>query len=261
MSFKGFITFLISLAFIATNVHASEAELNKANEILNKDTQSTQRSQQRINKLDEKTQDLLQDYRATNAEVDQLQLYNKQMREIVGNQKTELEKIDQQIKEIEFTERGILPLMNHMLSSLQQFIALDLPFLQKERQTRLVNLQTLLARADVTVSEKYRRILEAYQIEIDYGRTLEAYREQDADQLVFDYLRIGRTALYRIGINGEKAWSWNRNNGDWQAVESSMMRDLRKALDVARQTAAPELLTLPMPTPASLATATNNKEG
>jgi len=172
------------------------------------------------------------------------------MTEIVANQNKELAKIAQQIKDIEFTERGILPLMNHMLDSLKQFIQLDLPFLSKERETRLVNLEVLLARADVTVSEKYRRILEAYQIEIDYGRTLEAYREQDAEQLVFDYLRIGRTALYRVSIDGDQAWLWSKSAQGWQSIESGMMRDVRKALDVARQTAAPELLVLPVPTEA-----------
>ena len=32
-----------------------------------------------------------------------------------------------------------------------------------------------MTRADVTISEKYRRIVEAYQVEMDYGRTIEAY--------------------------------------------------------------------------------------
>lgn len=232
----------------AQKADSNEQELSAVRQQLSANAAQGVKSQQVINGIDEETQQLLQQYRTTNTETDQLRLYNKQMKQIVASQQAELAKIDQQIKDIEFTERGILPLMDHMLSSLKQFIALDLPFLQKERQTRLVNLELLLGRADITISEKYRRTLEAFQIEIDYGRTLEAYREQGEDQLVYDYLRIGRTALYRVAINGDQAWSWSKKQQDWLDVDSGLMRNVRKALDVARQTAAPELLLLPVPT-------------
>ena len=244
------ISIISMLAPFMVQAESAQQTLDAARSELQSDVAAGAAAQRKIDGIDDKTQQLLQDYRTTNAEIDQLMLYNKQMTEIVANQNKELAKIDQQIKDIEFTERGILPLMNHMLDSLKQFIQLDLPFLSKERQTRLANLEVLLARADVTVSEKYRRILEAYQIENDYGRTLEAYREQDSEQLVFDYLRIGRTALYRVSIDGDQAWLWSKSAQGWQLIESGMMRDVRKALDVARQTAAPELLVLPVPTEA-----------
>ena len=136
-----------------------------------------------------------------------------------------------------------------MLDALQQFNQLDLPFLQKERATRLAKLRELMTRADITVSEKYRRVLEAYQIEVEYGRTLETYREKADDNIVYDYLRIGRTALYRLTLAGDTAWAWDKASANWLLLEASLLRDIRKAQDVARQTAAPELLTIPLPTP------------
>ena len=174
------------------------------------------------------------------------------MTEIVSNQRLELKKMDRQIGEIEHTEQGMLPLMQQMLDALEQFVQLDLPFLPEERATRLVNLKALMVRGDVSVSEKYRRVLEAYQIEVEYGRTLEAYRQQARTQndsnKVYDFLRIGRTALYRLSLQGNEAWRFDAIQRQWQILPNSALRDLRKALNVANQTAAPELLVLPLPT-------------
>ena len=210
-------------------------------------------SQKKVDGLDDAYQGLLQDFRATNGEIDQLKLYNKQMSAIVDNQEAEIVKIDQQIRDIEFTEQGILPLMSQMLDSLEQFNQLDLPFLQKERDTRLSKLRQLMTRADITISEKYRRVLEAFQIEVEYGRTLETYREKADDNIIYDYLRIGRTALYRLTLSADMAWAWDKAAADWVVLDSSLLRDVRKAQDVARQTAAPELLTLPLVAPSGAA--------
>ena len=229
--------------------HAKSTVLNEGRSGIAKDVRQAAQSQQKVDVLDDAYQQSLQDYRATNGEIDQLKLYNKQMAAIVENQNVELNKIDQQIRDIEYTEQGILPLMSQMLDALQQFNQLDLPFLQKERATRLAKLRELMTRADITVSEKYRRVLEAYQIEVEYGRTLETYREKSADNIVYDYLRIGRTALYRLTLAGDTAWAWDKASANWLLLEASSLRDIRKAQDVARQTAAPELLTIPLPTP------------
>lgn len=230
---------------------ANSSSLTQGRSSIGSDVRQAERSQTRVNSLDDATQKMLQDYRATNGEIDQLKLYNKQMSAIVENQQMEIDEIDQQIKDIEFTEQGILPLMSQMLDSLEQFNQLDLPFLKKERETRLVKLRELMTRGDITVSEKYRRVLEAFQIEVEYGRTLETYREKAEDAIVYDYLRIGRTALYRLTLTADKAWVWDKPSMQWVTLDSSLLRDVKKAQDVARQTAAPELLTLPLGTPTS----------
>jgi hypothetical protein len=241
----------ISLLTGASMANADADILIEGRSGVDKGISQSMKSQQAVDSLDDAYQVLLQDYRATNSEIDQLELYNKQMSAIVENQKSEIIKIDQQVRDIEFTEQGILPLMSQMLDSLEQFNRLDLPFLQKERATRLSKLRELMTRADITVSEKYRRVLEAFQIEVEYGRTLETYREKADDNIVYDYLRIGRTVLYRLTLSGDTAWAWNKASSQWLTLDSSLLRDIRKAQDVARQTAAPELLTLPIiaPTP------------
>lgn len=246
-------TFAISISLlIGTHlVNADSTVLNQGRSEIASDVNQAAQSQQKVDLLDDAYQGLLQDYRATNGEIDQLKLYNKQMSAIVENQQAEISKIDQQIRDIEFTEQGILPLMSQMLDSLEQFNQLDLPFLQKERATRLSKLRELMTRADITVSEKYRRVLEAFQIEVEYGRTLETYREKAVDNIVYDYLRIGRTALYRLTLAGDSAWAWDKASAQWLPLDTSLLRDVRKAQDVARQTAAPELLTLPIITPAA----------
>jgi hypothetical protein len=246
----------MSLLTVANIANADADILSEGRSDIDKGVSQSIKSQQKVDSLDNAYQVLLQDYRATNSEIDQLKLYNKQMSAIVENQKSEIKKIDQQVREIEFTEQGILPLMSQMLDSLEQFNQLDLPFLQKERATRLSKLRELMTRADITVSEKYRRVLEAFQIEVEYGRTLETYREKADDNIVYDYLRIGRTVLYRITLSGNTAWAWNKASSQWLTLDSSLLRDIRKAQDVARQTAAPELLTLPIisPTPTERST-------
>lgn len=203
-------------------------------------------SQKKVEGLDDESHRLLNEYRQIKAETDQLRLYNEQMSRIVANQEQELSSLDRQIGEIERTEQGVLPLMLRMLDNLESFVELDTPFLPNERESRVALLKDMMSRADVTTSEKFRRVLEAYQVEVDYGRNIEAYRGQ-LNNVAYDFLRIGRVALYRLSNDGTEAWIWDRNTRDWNTLDAAYQQDLRKALKVAQQTAAPELLTLPMP--------------
>ena len=123
---------------------ATQAVLDESHSAIEADTQQAVRSQHKINNLDDDYQTLLQEFRATNSEIAQLKLYNKQMSKIVSNQQVEITKINQQVRDIEFTEQGILPLMSQMLDALEQFNQLDLPFLMKERNIRLAKLRELL---------------------------------------------------------------------------------------------------------------------
>lgn len=244
---------------VGASFNASANDLKQSQQKISQTDASGQKSQTKIEGLDEEHQSLFMDYRQVLAETEQLALYNRQMTAIVNSQQQELVSIAKQVAEIERTERGILPLMSRMLDSLEQFVDLDTPFLKQERSARIAMLNDLLLQADVTVSEKFRRVLEAYQIEVDYGRNIEAYRAKQDDSS-YDFLRIGRLALYRISNDGQQAWLWHPKK-DWIALDSGYMRDLRKALKVAQQTSAPELLIVPLATQASLNTSTPTTGG
>ena len=203
-------------------------------------------SQQKIDKLYESKRLALQEMRVTQAEIDQLQVYNRQLTAIIKNQNSQIVSLNKQINDIEVTQQGIMPLMERMLNGLEAFVSLDIPFLLNEREQRISTLRTLLLASDVTVSEKFRRVLEAYQIEIEYGRTIEAYRGEGLSGETVDFLRIGRSALMSVSLDGEKAQGWNNSLKAWQDLDSSYIRSINKGVSIARKQAAPTLLGLPL---------------
>lgn len=108
-----------------------------------------------------------------------------------------------------------------------------------------------MTRADVTNAEKFRRIMEAYQIENDYGNTIEAYRaniELEDEISSVDFLRLGRVALYYQRLDGSETGYWNNTDKRWEELSSEYRNSIRQGLRIARKEAAPDLLTLPVPT-------------
>lgn len=208
-------------------------------------------SQTKINTLDDDTQTLLGDYRATLRETESLRRYNEQLEKQLTSQEEEMVSIQNQIGEIERTNREIYPLMQRMLETLEQFVKLDLPFLPKERATRIATLKEIMNRADVSTAEKYRRILEAYSVEMEYGRTLEAYEgklgEGDEARTV-NFLRVGRIALMYQTLDGHDTGYWDNTAKAWQE-DSDYEDSVTKGLKVARKQVAPDLIVAPVPAP------------
>jgi hypothetical protein len=139
--------------------------------------------------------------------------------------------------------------MTEMVDTLGKFVDLDLPFLPDERTLRLRMLNELKSRSDVATAEKYRRIIEAYQIESEYGRTIEAYRasiELEAGQRIVDVLRVGRIALLYRGLEGNIAGFWDQESNKWQSLPDEYDAALRRGIMIARKQAAPDLLELPV---------------
>jgi hypothetical protein len=160
--------------------------------------------------------------------------------------------METQLTQIEVTEREIVPLILKMMGSLEQFIQLDLPFLPEERQERLTQLKQLVNRADVTEAEKFRRILEAFQVENDYGNTIEAYRadiDLNGTTSSVDFLRLGRIALYFQRLDGSEGGFWNKEKKQWETLPSNYRTALRNGLRIARKEMAPDMLTLPIAAP------------
>jgi hypothetical protein len=201
------------------------------------------------------TRSLADQYRQILREIEGLEIYNRLLERQVERQGEQKEQIRASIDQVTVVQRQIMPLMDRMIAGLDQFVSLDVPFLANERRARVDNLQTLLERQDVSVAEKFRRVMEAYQIENEYGRTIENYKGSlEVGGLVreVDFLRIGRTTLVYQTTDGQNQGVWDQQNGQWVALGSEYRNRIRQGLRVARRQLAPELLLMPVPAPEDL---------
>lgn len=208
-------------------------------------------SQARVNELDDATQKLLSEYRQVTAKSEGMKIYNEQVAVQIPSQNQEIESIQRQLQEVETTQREVLPLMQKMLDTLEQFVGLDVPFLTEERGKRIAVLQEMMRRADVTISEKYRRIVEAYQIEMEYGRTLEAYEAQmgEGDQArTVQFLKVGRIVLMYQTLDRKETGYWDADKKQW-VVDDDYRHAFAVNLAVAKKQGAPDLLIVPVPAP------------
>ena len=206
-------------------------------------------TQEQIVKLDEQTRILLAEYQSTSKEYDSLKLYNDQVQKIINSQIDEIESILIKIDELDQTNQRIVPFMLRMIDGLENFIQLDLPFLLDERTDRLNNLKVTMDRGDISTSEKFRLIIEAYKTELEYGRTIEAYRDNimiDDVETSADFLRIGRIALTYLTVDGSKGGYWDTNSQSWEKASSSIKRSTADALKVASKQAPPALIKIPV---------------
>ena len=208
-----------------------------------------QQSQERINDTVGKTRSLEDQYRAINKEIDGLKVYNRLMNAQVEGQTATLEDIGLSMDQVDVINRQIFPLMEDMIKQLEELIKADVPFLIGERTKRVVDLKTIMERSDVSVAEKFRKVMEAYQIENEYGWTSEYYTQtlpiDGADRSV-NMLRIGRIGLYFQSDDAKITGQYDIASGQY-VVDDSARNEIRKGLRMARQLIAPELINIPVP--------------
>jgi hypothetical protein len=241
---------ITALAVVVAGSEALAQGVDKAIDTRTKANGESVASQKRVDDLSDQTDVLLAEYRTAIKQIESLRVYNRQMDELIASQNTELASLQDQLDNVELVGRGVTPLMLNMIEGLDKFVALDVPFLEKERNERVANLRTLMDRADVTNSEKYRRIMEAFQIENEYGRTIEAYRgslDRDGTERTVDFLRVGRIALVFQTLDGSDVGVWDQAARTWLPLDSSYKTAIKEGLRVARKQSAPEMLRLPLP--------------
>jgi hypothetical protein len=209
-----------------------------------------QASQQRVNEVVEGTRTLADQYRGINKEIDGLEVYNRLMTAQTNGQRATLEDIALSMDQVEVVNRQIFPLMERMIDGLEQSIALDIPFLMEERTNRVETLKELISRSDVSVAEKFRKVLEAYQIEMDYGTSSEWYRqtlqvEGQEGTREYNMLRVGRVGLYFQSDDAGVTGYYDPDQGAF-VTSGDYRSEIRKGVRMARQLIAPEIILVPV---------------
>ena len=228
----------LQIAIYANPIDSSITTIEKNNDKLKS-------FQKVIDKNDSQIRDLTDEYKYINSSLKASKKYNAQLEKIVNSQETEVKSLDQQIIDIEQTQKNIYPLMKDMIKSLKTLIEQDTPFLLEERLSRVSRLERSLDKADIQTHEKYRIILEAFKIEYDYAKTIESYQDK-LNNKTFNFLRLGRTSLYYQSLDLKEYGYFNKKTSSWENIEDSVSKsNIRKAIKIARKQQNVDFLNLP----------------
>ena len=249
---RSFFTLVAATAVLSFGTPGSAAELEDSLGVVSSTNRAAADSQVKIDKISIETRDLLEEYRKLKDSAEYETAYTRELELLDAAQQEQIGALQEQITQAGITRQRIVPLMRSMVDSLEKFVVLDLPFQQEERVSSVLQLKQRLNQADLSVSARFRLLLEAYQLEQDYGGTIEAWRGpllSDGQDLSVEYLRIGRVALYYQTLDGSASGYWDNSAQRWEPLDPVHNRELAQAMRVAKNLTAPQLLQLPLRVP------------
>ncbi|MGD2134196.1 MAG: DUF3450 domain-containing protein [Maricaulaceae bacterium] len=237
---------------------AAAQQLDQAVSEAEDSTAAAAAAQERIDRLADETGDLFREYRAVLQRIANQRLYVEQQRVYLDSQQNEIADLQRQITEVEDVLRNLLPMQFEMISTLDAFVRADIPFLRDERLDRVDRLRALMDNPAVAPAERYRQIVDTYQVEADYGRFLRTWSAPlnenplsdvppDETAPNVDYLLIGRVAFVYMSQDQSDLAIWNTETGAWEQLDGSHRGGVRDAIRMARETLAPNVFVGPVP--------------
>jgi uncharacterized coiled-coil protein SlyX len=209
-------------------------------------------SQARINKLSDQADEMISDYKDQAKIVDGLEVYNAQMRKTIAEQEKTIKQYDASIAEVAELQRQIAPLMERMMTSLEQFVDLDIPFKLDDRKARLQQIRETFNDSSVNVAEKFRLVLNAYEQEINYGRSMDNYTgtlQVNGVERDVDFLRVGRIALLYQTSDQTSTGVWDKSSKQFVELGSEYRRPVANGIRMAQKLATTSILELPINAP------------
>jgi hypothetical protein len=229
----------------------------EVSEILNagaEKVQAAKKSQIKVDRIADQTDGLLQEFKQVNKQIESLRVYNSQLERQIVSQKQMMVELEESIENATVIERGISPLMANMLDALEDFVNLDMPFKKERRQQAVADLYVNLDSAKFSAAEKFRQVLEVYDIESDYSLSMESYTDQidlegDGSLVEVQMLRIGRVALAYQSKDKSRVGVWDKDNNRWQSLDSGYRRPVDQAIRIAVKLAPQDVIEIPITAP------------
>jgi len=211
-----------------------------------------QASQEQIDDLSRQNSELVAEYDRLQKQLEGIRAYNAQQRRIIAEQEQEIREYEQSIIDVQAVRRQIIPLMLRMIKGLEEFLEYDLPFNMDQRQERVAGLRDLLDRSDVSEPNKFRRVFEVYQIENDFGRTIDSYSGSvtlNGAETSVDFVRIGRIVLAWVTKDGQRVGFYNPVTRQYEELGQEYRSAINNALRYANRQASAEIYAMPIEGP------------
>ena len=238
---------IVFLTMLTTVVAASEMEL--VLEVGRDNTELSAQSQAKIDATDSATEKIVNEFKVVSKQVEGLKLYNAQKRIQIQAQLDLMDKYDEQLVRVVIMQRQIPPLAQRMLEGLEKYVKLDTPFHIQERMQRLDLVRASLSNPKVTASEQVRQILEAYNIEAEYGRKLDAYDETiilDGQEVVVNILRVGRLGMFFQTKDERQTGYYDHETRTWEKLSGGYRVQIRDGIRMAHKLAPMDIMMLPV---------------
>ncbi|HEY7884384.1 MAG TPA: DUF3450 domain-containing protein [Cellvibrionaceae bacterium] len=246
------LTTVLSAGALMSSAVMADQTLEQVLQVSQAKTTLARDSQTRIDRLAQEAEGLAVEFSQTNRQIEDMRVYNSQLEKQIAAQLAVIKDLDESIENVTVIERRIQPLVLRMLDALEQFVRLDKPFHRQLRLDRIDMLRTNMDRADISVAEKFRQVLEAYKIESDYGRFPEAYRDTlvvGGQEREVNILRIGRVSLMYQTTDTESSGAYDPVQGEWVELDNSYRNQILKGLRIARNQASKDIMFVPVQAP------------
>ena len=141
------------------------------------------------------------------------------------------------------------PFLAELMTALKVQLSQGQPFLMDERRGRIEKLDALLSDPEASLSERYRKIMEALLVEAEYGFTTEVNQETISvagKDLLVNIFRLGRLSLFYQSLDGDECGVYNVAENGWEPLSASHKNAVSKAVDIAAKQQSVELLALPV---------------
>ena len=231
---------IFSISGFLSSDMESVLEVGRDNQIL------SAQSQNKIDLTERQTDKIVNEWKAVSKQVEGLKLYSEQKRIQIQAQLDLMDKLDEQLVQVVVMQRQIPPLAQRMLESLETFINLDTPFRIEERTNRIDLVRSSLAKPKVTASEQVRQVLEAYNIEAEYGRKIDTYESSLSDGTVVNILVIGRIGMFYQTKDEQSSGRWNNDTASWDELPGSYRKPIRDGIRMAKKLAPTDMLLMPI---------------
>ena len=238
------VLFALSISVSANEL--VEVNMESVLEVGRENQQLSASSQDKIDSTERQTDKIVNEYKVVAKQVEGLKLYNAQKRIQIQAQLDLMDKLDEQLVQVVVMQRQIPPLAEKMLDTLETFIKLDTPFRKEERRGRVDLVRSSLAKPKVTASEQVRQVLEAYNIEAEYGRKIDTYEDKLDDGTVVNILVIGRIGMFYQTKDERSSGRWDNETGSWEELPGSYRKPIRDGIRMAKKLAPTDMLLMPV---------------
>lgn len=224
------------------------AQLDSAMSAAKASTAASAASQQRIEQLDDEAEQAIREYRAVLQQKDNIALFVDQQDIYLQSQNAEIASLNKQLATVESIKQGMVPMMLNMTAAIEDSIMSDVPFQREERLARVERIKQTLADPEVSPTEQYRQVLNAFKVEVSYGQGIDSYEGAHPEKAgnVVNFIRFGRVALVYMSKDEGELKRYNIETKGWDELSTGEALAMRQAIRIAKGESAPSMVTAPV---------------